>query len=144
MSTPRRRESVRPEKGKPGSRDRAGAPAPDGRALDLADLPLAEVKAHGGEGRIRFSRVWEPPTLRGPWRFVDYAELPPGTSIGEHTHGDNEELYIILQGEGVMRLDGHEFRVRQGSLVLNRPGGTHGLRNDRPSPLKLLVVEVGT
>jgi mannose-6-phosphate isomerase-like protein (cupin superfamily) len=113
-------------------------------AVDLSDLPLVEVKAHRGEGMIRFSRVWEASTFRGPWEFVDYAELPPGSSIGEHTHGNNEELYIILEGEGVMRLDGHEFRVRKGSLIRNRPGGTHGLRNDRPSPLKVLVVEVRT
>ena len=33
-------------------------------------------------------------------------------------------------------------RVTPGSVVLNRPGGTHGLHNDGDAPLRLFVVEV--
>jgi mannose-6-phosphate isomerase-like protein (cupin superfamily) len=111
-------------------------------ALDLNRLDLDEVNAHGGEGKILFNRVLGADDFRGPWNFVDYAVLPPGASIGLHTHGANEELYLVLAGEGLMHVDGREFRVREGSLVLNRPGGTHGLSNDGEDSLKLLVVEV--
>ena len=56
--------------------------------------------------------------------------LGPGADIGRHTHGpDNEELYVIVSGKGFMVLDGEEFEVGPGDVILNRPGGTHGLKN---------------
>jgi len=112
------------------------------RNLNLNNLPLETVAAHEGEGKILFNRVFGEQAFQGPWNFVDYAVLPPGASIGIHAHGDNEELYLVLQGEGIMHLDGEEFPVKEGSVVLNRPGGTHGLRNESQDLLKIFVVEV--
>ena len=34
--------------------------------------------------------------------------------------------------------------VEEGSVVRNRPGGTHGLVNDGDAPLRLFVVEVAS
>jgi mannose-6-phosphate isomerase-like protein (cupin superfamily) len=113
-----------------------------GQSLNLNDLPLEEVVAHDGEGRILFHRVFHEDSFRGPWNFVDYAVLPPGSSIGVHTHGDNEELYLVLEGEGTMTLGETVFPVRPGSVVLNAPQGRHGLRNTGAAPLKIFVVEV--
>jgi len=112
------------------------------RARNLADLALDPVVAHGGEGLVGFCRVLDASDFQGPWNFVDYAVVPPGASIGLHAHGDDEELYLVLAGEGLMRVDGHELRVRPGHVVLNRPGGRHGLVNDGTEPLRLFVVEV--
>lgn len=111
--------------------------------VNLGDLELASVQAHGGVGRIAFCRVLEAAQFASPCHFVDYAVLPPGASIGVHTHGRNEELYLVLEGTGTMHLDGQEFGVRPGSLIRNRVGGTHGLRNDGAGPLRLFVIEVG-
>ena len=41
-----------------------------------------------------------------------------------------------------MHQDGAEFQVGPGSLVVNRAGGSHGLRNDGAVPLRLFVVEI--
>ena len=114
------------------------------RILNLEDLPLTRVTAHEGEGKIGFNRVFTEEAFTGPWNFVDYAVLPPGASIGIHRHGDDEELYLVLEGEGVMHLDGEDHPVKAGSVILNRPGGTHGLRNPGPETLRLFVVEVRT
>jgi mannose-6-phosphate isomerase-like protein (cupin superfamily) len=111
--------------------------------LRLDGLPLEQVCAHAGDGRIGFRRVLASDAFASDCNFVDYAVLPPGTSIGIHTHGADEEIYVVLEGRGVMHLDGAEFEVGPGSLVKNRVGGTHGLRNDGDTPLRLLVVEIG-
>jgi mannose-6-phosphate isomerase-like protein (cupin superfamily) len=100
------------------------------------------VHAHGGARAISAARVLE--RARGSLRFVDLAVLEPGADIGLHTHADDdEELYIVVSGTGVMTLDGEEFEVGPGHVVLNRPGGTHALRNTGEEPLRLVVVEVG-
>jgi len=44
----------------------------------------------------------------------------------EHYHKQGTELYYVLDGEGVVRLDGVEHPVRKGSLVHIPPGVIHG------------------
>ena len=112
------------------------------RAKRLQDLPLERVQAHGGEGEIDFHRVFDAAVFESPCNFVDYAEIPPGASIGLHRHGDDEEIYLVLDGEGVMTLDGESLNVATGSVIVNRRNGSHGLRNVGVRPLRLFVVEV--
>lgn len=117
-----------------------------GTGLDrcnLREILLADVQAHAGDGLIRFARIADGATLAGACNFIDYAELPPGASIGRHRHGeDEEELYLVLSGAGTMWRDGQSFAVREGDLVRNPPGGEHGLRNDGAVPLRLFVFEL--
>lgn len=110
---------------------------------NLAELSLAQVCAHGGAGEIRFARIAEAAAFAGGCNFVDYAELPPGTSIGRHRHADDEEeLYLVLEGRGTMWRDGESFAVRTGELIRNRPGGEHELRNTGTGVLRLFVIEL--
>jgi quercetin dioxygenase-like cupin family protein len=112
------------------------------RIKKLDELPLERTTAHDGQGEIFCHRPFPGDVFEGPWNFVDYAVLPPGTSIGPHRHGDNEELYLVLEGRGTMHLDGRDFTVEAGHVIVNRRGGTHGLRNDGTTPLRLFVVEI--
>ena len=105
------------------------------RVLNLNEVPLVEAVAHDGEGRILFRRVLDAGAFEGPWNFVDYAVLPPGTAIGRHTHGDNEELYLVLEGEGILHLDGRELRVRPGARGRTGHPGARGSRQV-PEPVK--------
>ncbi len=115
---------------------------PQPRIRKIASQALESVQAHDGEGLIRFGRVFDRADFVGPWDFVDYAELPPGTSIGVHTHGRNEELYFVIEGRGSMHLDGRDYPVEPGTLILNRACGTHGLRNNSTDRIRLLVIQV--
>ena len=116
-------------------------PAFDRCNLDL--LPLTHIRAHGGEGLIRFARVVGGERLEGSCNFIDVAVLPPGTSIGSHTHEvSEEEFYLVLAGAGEMCRNGELFEVRAGDLIRNPPGGTHSLRNTGPDVLRIFVVEL--
>lgn len=110
---------------------------------NLDELAMTAVRAHGGDGEIQFARIGDAAAFAGNCNFVDYAILPPGSSIGRHRHAtDEEELYLVLAGSGVLWRDGEQLAVRAGDLVRNRPGGEHGLRNDGPEVLKLFVIEL--
>lgn len=105
--------------------------------------PQRTEQAHEGQGHIHVSRPMLSSDFVGPWHFVEYAVLVPGTSIGLHRHGQDEELYFILEGEGVMTVNSEQRRVSKGDLILNPPGGAHSLVNDSERDVHLLVIEVG-
>lgn len=110
---------------------------------NLHELPLSHVQAHGGEGVIAFHRVTEPTAMRGFCNFIDLAVLPPGTSIGRHTHSrTEEEFYLVLAGSGTMWRDGAEFPVHAGDLIRTPPGGSHSLANHGSVPLRIFVFEL--
>ncbi|MDX5573760.1 cupin domain-containing protein [Streptomyces griseus] len=110
------------------------------------DLFVEKERDHGGTGALLAHRAYsrEEASADTPAgvAFIDVVILPPGVSIGLHTHGDDAETYIILRGAGLMHRDGGEFRVETGDVVHNRPYGTHGLVNDGEEELHLLVFEI--
>jgi radical SAM protein with 4Fe4S-binding SPASM domain len=113
------------------------------RVSHLFSEGLHRQAAHDGEGEIEAARIVTHADLSGGCNFIDYVELPPGTSVGEHTHAlDEEEFYLVLSGSGVMRLGEDSFPVGPGDLVRNPPGGFHGLANTGPATLKLFVFEL--
>ena len=45
-----------------------------------------------------------------------------------HTHKQNEELYIILRGNGTFFVDGDEFPIQEGSLIRVDPPGERAFK----------------
>src|SRR3954469_8779124 len=100
------------------------SPAPHRFSLDSVSYEL--VHAHGGVREILAARA-RVGTADTAFTFMDAALIPPGADIGRHTHGpDDEETYVFVSGHGTMHVDGTDFRVGPGDVVVNRPGGTHG------------------
>ncbi|WP_177505104.1 cupin domain-containing protein [Anaerosinus sp.] len=55
--------------------------------------------------------------------------LPAGQSVPfVHAHKKNEELYIIIDGNGIFFIDGEEFPVQEGSLIRVSPNGQRALK----------------
>ena len=45
-----------------------------------------------------------------------------------HAHKMNEELYIIISGNGVFSVDGEDFLIQEGSLIRVAPAGERTLK----------------
>ena len=100
------------------------------------------VVCHDGEGLTKIVTIYDKQDLDSPLQFVHFTTLPPKTSIGLHKHGDDEEVYVILEGTGIMEVDGQKTQVHPGDTVLNKPFGSHALYNISDSEdLKILVFE---
>ncbi|MCP4156254.1 MAG: cupin domain-containing protein [bacterium] len=105
------------------------------------------VHAHEGEGQIDFARLLgtaDNPLPPGTsLNFVDLAILPPGTSIGRHTHRESTEVYLLVEGRGKYLDDNKWIEVKTGDVLVNHCA-QHSLINNSNKPLKIFVVEVGT
>jgi quercetin dioxygenase-like cupin family protein len=97
---------------------------------------------HEGKGVVKNASLYDAADFSTNLRFIIYSELQPGTSIGYHTHENNEEVYVILEGRGIMTISGQTHEVRAGDVILNKPYGSHGLENNSDSDLKILLFEV--
>jgi len=53
------------------------------------------------------------------------ASLAAGQATRRHSHRLSEEIYLLLEGSGLMELDGDEREVGPGDAVLIPPGGRH-------------------
>jgi mannose-6-phosphate isomerase-like protein (cupin superfamily) len=101
-----------------------------------------EKPSHGGLGLVDHVYLFTQDDLETNLQFVLLCILEPGSSIGYHQHGENEEVYVILEGSGVMRVNDEVREVIAGDVVLNKPGWSHGLENNGDVLLKVLVFEV--
>jgi len=59
------------------------------------------------------------------------ATLEPGQTTRRHYHGQTEEIYLVLEGEGEMELEGERRTVGRGDAVLIPPGAWHEIRGIR-------------
>jgi uncharacterized cupin superfamily protein len=62
---------------------------------------------------------------------VFVGELTPGGSTGRdaYSHGDSEELLIVLAGRVMLELDGDRFNLIKGDSVFYRSSMAHRLSN---------------
>ena len=66
------------------------------------------------------------------------ARVPPGATTIAHRHVKTEEIYYILEGEGLMRLGDESCRVGLGDAIAIPPGTLHQIVNDGAAILKFL------
>lgn len=65
--------------------------------------------------------------------------VPGGGALRLHSHAE-AEIYYIIEGTGIMSLDGRETVVGAGTAVFIPGDAEHGLRNEAGSTLKLFYV----
>lgn len=78
-------------------------------------------------------------------------QLPPGGAEGMHVHYEHappplDELYVLVSGRAVMRVNGATYELQPGDAVLAPAGSNHDLRNSTAEPAHVLVIfgEPGT
>ena len=71
---------------------------------------------------------------------ISTTTLHPDKSTSGHKHEGQEEGYIFMQGSGRMELDGKEFNVKEGDLILIEDGVFHRVHNTGTVDLYMVCV----
>ena len=95
---------------------------------------------HGGEGSIVYKDLFKDVHSLGC--RIQIWQLGPGVAEGDHEHtGDKlEEIYYVIQGEAVFTTPSGDRTLHFGEAAFASVEEVHGIRNDGPNLLKLLVV----
>jgi quercetin dioxygenase-like cupin family protein len=99
---------------------------------------VEEIEGAGPGGAVRFVR-----RELGCEAFgINWFEIPPNAPGHEHdeTGTQQEEVNVIIRGDGVYRVDGEEIPVRTGSFLRFDPGTT---RQPVAGPDGMTMIAVG-
>jgi len=66
--------------------------------------------------------------------------IPPGGEVGKETHKYTEQTLFFLSGTGEGELDGKQFPIGPGDVVVVVPGTDHNFWNTGKEPLKIYTV----
>lgn len=101
-----------------------------------------DVRQHmrGGEGAVTVRHYFMPEEIKAKTRLCSELLLPPGSSIGVHDHVDEDEIYIIQRGTGIMTDGGKEIQVEAGDAILTGQGASHSIKNTGAEDLVVTAV----
>lgn len=71
---------------------------------------------------------------------LDLYCLEPGQDQKPHAHDDQDKIYFVLDGRGRVVLGGATETLEAGEAIVAPAGASHGIANDGPGPLTVLVV----
>jgi len=88
---------------------------------------LSEMR--GGIGIVDVMHIMEKNEFREKGRLFAKNILKPGTSIGQHQHTGDFEVYFISKGEGIFYDNGKPVPVKAGDVGIIENGQSHGIEN---------------
>ncbi len=94
----------------------------------------------GGQGQITISHLFKKEEITARTRLCARMTLPPGASIGPHTHEGEDELYYVLKGHGMLDDGINQTSVSAGDAILTGKGETHAISNNGSGNLKIMAV----
>ena len=98
-------------------------------------------KMRGGEGSVHITHMVSCESEKNV-RLLAELTLPPGASIGAHTHDAEAEYFFILSGSGIVNDNGTDTPVQAGDTVVTKDGASHSIKNSGAVPLVLHAVIV--
>lgn len=89
----------------------------------------------GGKGTIALEHWFKPNDFGAKVRLCCRMIIPPGASLGRHVHENEDEVYIVIAGKGMIEENGEWVSVEAGDAILTGHNGSHGVENNSDAPL---------
>jgi mannose-6-phosphate isomerase-like protein (cupin superfamily) len=105
---------------------------------NIAEVPWREFPNHFG-GALSKPLVM-PETARS--KHIDYriSMYQPKAYVEKHSHEVQEQVYHVIEGEGLMHVAGKDHVVRKHDFIYLPPGVVHAIENTGLVDLVFLVV----
>lgn len=112
--------------------------------IKKANEMMKEIREQmrGGKGEAEIIHMFQQDEYKGKARLFARINLEPGSSIGIHPHIDEEEIYYIVEGKGMVDDNGDKREVESGDAVLTGDGASHSIENTGDETLSFVAVIV--
>ncbi len=104
---------------------------------NAVEVPWQQFPGHFGGA---LSKALVRPETAGS-RLIDYriSCYQPMAHVGPHAHKVQEQVYHVLDGEGMMEMDGKRQVVRRHDVIYIPPGVEHAIYNNGLTDLTFIV-----
>ena len=94
----------------------------------------------GGKGELISTEILTAEEMAPHGRKFGYTVLPPGSSIGDHTHAGDSETYYVIKGTGRYNDNGTWVDIAPGDMMHCPDGEMHGIENTGTEPLEYIAL----
>ena len=94
-----------------------------------------------GKGSVTITHLWKKEEMSSSHcRMAALLTLPPGSSIGYHTHDNEEEIFAVIKGTAIFDDNGTVKTMNPGDTSLTGAGTGHSLANGGSEDLVVMAV----
>ena len=88
-------------------------------------------------GKIKKNNMFQTPRF-----FCDIYCFEPGQEQKSHIHGEQDKVYLVLEGQGTFHVGSEKQVLGPGQGTMAPAGEEHGVKNHTDQRLKVLVFVV--
>ncbi|HEY6085811.1 MAG TPA: cupin domain-containing protein [Nitrospira sp.] len=99
--------------------------------MNIAKLSDYQVFSHE---KMKKNNIFQSPRL-----FCDVYCFEPGQEQKGHVHGDQDKVYVVLEGRGTFQVGSDRQVLTAGQTTFAPAGEEHGVKNDSGQRLRVLV-----
>jgi len=96
----------------------------------------------GAPGEVTVRNYFRKEEMHIPCRLCAELVIPPGAGIGLHEHLNEDEIFIVQRGTGIITDNGTDAAVGPGDAIITGRGGSHAVRNDGKEDLVMTAIIV--
>ena len=101
----------------------------------MENLKIEDLKEFSSDKRIR-------KRLLGSEKIVaEFVCYEPGQATPEHVHPKQDEIFYVVEGRGIMIVDGEEIPMEPTSLILVKAREKHGVKTLPDSRLVMMFTK---
>ena len=76
--------------------------------------------------------------------MINWASLAVGCSFKPHYHQDMEEVFIILSGRALIKIENEEGELEKGDAIIIPIGKTHTMKNISDEDVNYVALGIST
>jgi len=101
----------------------------------LADTPVLELH------QLRSKVLMDAGELGSRHMTITWLEVAPGVSESLRSHGEAEQVYVVVSGSGTLSATGSPETLGPGDLALIPPASDHTIANEGDAPLVIVSAQ---
>jgi quercetin dioxygenase-like cupin family protein len=94
---------------------------------------LSDYQQFSGD-KMKKNNIFQTPRF-----FCDVYCFEPGQEQKGHIHGEQDKVYLVLEGQGTFQVGSERHVLSQGQGTMALAGEEHGVKNHTGQRLKVLV-----